>query len=365
MARGRRLPMTWGRPAGPIAPMDYYHDQTLADALDQLAHAVSALERTDGILLDAGVPQADRSGIRECRMQIFELESWIRNEIARTRLYMQEVELEAEETSEPDAGPLIPADVTSSEPAQAAPPAPSPGVVVNLLFGDTGVAELEAQAGQIVAARLERWAGDVVIASAARMTAGEGMNLVGRIVDRDGVPWRVNLRCQAADERDSRMLLTLRIGPLELDEQRGAPRLSIGGSATLRVVRARKMAPGEEALGHITSLSETGCAFTTTAPLRKGDRLTFHGRFFAEEVNADLRVTSLRPAEAVGGQLVGCWYIDIDADSRAAISRVLAHAHQKCAPVTYSDLRALPLEQDAGPAPRGLQRLLRRRTHPA
>jgi hypothetical protein len=359
------MPITWASPYRLHLPMDYYHDQTLADALDHLTRVVSALEQADGSLLDAGVPQDGRSGIRECRMLIFELESWIRNEITHTQLHMRDTELEPLGVPALDAGEPVAATPVSAEPVWPAPAAPPLAAVVNLLFGEAGVAELEAPGGRIVALRLERWGGDVLTASAGRMTAEAGTTLVGRIIDRDGVPWRVLLAAQTADERDARTVLTLRIVDLVLDELRAFARLNIGGTATLQVVRGRKMTPGEEARGHITSLSETGCAFTTNAPLRKGDRLLFHGRFFAEEVNADLRVTSLRPDEAAGGQLVGCWFIDIDADSRAAIARVLAHAHEKSAPVTYSDLRSLPLEHDAGQPPGRLHRLLRRRTHAA
>jgi hypothetical protein len=59
-----------------------------------------------------------------------------------------------------------------------------------------------------------------------------------------------------------------------------------------------------------------------------------------------------------GGLLVSCWFEDIDAESRAAVDRVLEHAHHPEAPISYSQLRQLTHGKTE--PRRGMRRLLRR-----
>ena len=94
-------------------------------------------------------------------------------------------------------------------------------------------------------------------------------------------------------------------------------------------------------LGQIVGLSETGLACTTDRPLCKTDRLCFHGRFFSEEVRAEVRAASVCEGSAAGEKVVGRWFAEIDGGSRAAIGRVLEHAFHPGAPISYADLRVL------------------------
>ena len=137
----------------------------------------------------------------------------------------------------------------------------------------------------------------------------------------------------------------------------GAPQ-RLGGEAHLEVVECQRIAGSSEVRGQVLELSTDGFAFSTTAPLREGDRLRFHRRWLAEKVDGDVRVASVRDADRPGSLIVSCWFVDIDPSSRAAIGRVLARATATRNPVDYQGLLSL-----AEPAPRrrrGL-RLFRRR----
>ena len=137
----------------------------------------------------------------------------------------------------------------------------------------------------------------------------------------------------------------------------GAPQ-RLGGEAHLEVVECQRIAGSSEVRGQVLELSTDGFAFSTTAPLREGDRLRFHRRWLAEKVQGDVRVESVRRADCPGSLIVSCWFVDIDPSSRAAIGRVLARATATRNPVDYQGLLSL-----AEPAPRrrrGL-RLFRRR----
>ena len=57
--------------------------------------------------------------------------------------------------------------------------------------------------------------------------------------------------------------------------------------------------------------------------LRLGDRLTFHGRFFSDSVQAEVRVASIRPSGIPERAIYGCHFIEIDEDSLDQIERLL------------------------------------------
>jgi hypothetical protein len=91
-------------------------------------------------------------------------------------------------------------------------------------------------------------------------------------------------------------------------------------------------------------LSREGVAFATNRVLRPSDRLTFHGRFFADTVEAEVRVTSVREA-ASGRLIVGCAFIEIDAENQARVERLAANAPAQGRPAaTFSELRLLAAE---------------------
>ena len=107
------------------------------------------------------------------------------------------------------------------------------------------------------------------------------------------------------------------------------------------MVECERIADESEVTGQVLELSTAGFAFSTTAPLRAGDRLRFHRRWMAEEVDGDVRVASVRDAESAGSLIVSCWFVDIDSQSQAAIGRVLARRSIGRNPVDYRGLLAL------------------------
>jgi hypothetical protein len=135
-------------------------------------------------------------------------------------------------------------------------------------------------------------------------------------------------------------------------------RLTAGGEAHLEVVECQRIAVSNEVRGQVLELSTDGFAFSTTAPLREGDRLRFHRRWLAEKVDGDVRVASVRDADRPGSLIVSCWFVDIDPSSRAAIGRVLARATAKRNPVDYQGL--LSLAEPSNRGRRGLSPFRRR-----
>jgi hypothetical protein len=186
---------------------------------------------------------------------------------------------------------------------------------------------------------------------------GEGTTLVGSIVDDTGAPWRVDLRVEAEGERDDRAHLALRPEGIDALERHVPLQIEIGGSATLEAVECDGLPDRAEVIGRVVGLSSTGVTFATLKPLRKGDRLRFHGRFFSEEVRAGVRVSSV-DHEPGGGLLVGCWFEEIGAVDRAALDRLLDHAVHPEAPISYRQLRLLTDTQPE--RRRGVRRFLRR-----
>ena len=77
----------------------------------------------------------------------------------------------------------------------------------------------------------------------------------------------------------------------------GEEPLLAGGEAHLQVVDCEKIAPLSHVHGEVRGLSAVGFQFATTAPLRAGDRLRFHRRYFAEMVGAP------------NGDVARCWRV--------------------------------------------------------
>ena len=90
-------------------------------------------------------------------------------------------------------------------------------------------------------------------------------------------------------------------------------------------------------------------AFATWRVLRIHDRLVFNGRFFAEHVEAEVRVTSLRDG-ANGRTIAGCAFVDINAAQRARVQRLVAAADsppERPAGVDVGPLREAVGESDS------------------
>jgi hypothetical protein len=90
-------------------------------------------------------------------------------------------------------------------------------------------------------------------------------------------------------------------------------------------VSCRDVVDGDKVEGTIVDLSESGVAFATRRVLRLNDRLIFNGRFFAEHIEAEVRVQSLR--DGVDGRtIVGCTFIDINTAQKARVRRLIEAA---------------------------------------
>jgi hypothetical protein len=103
-------------------------------------------------------------------------------------------------------------------------------------------------------------------------------------------------------------------------------------------------------------------AFTTARVLRVGDRLLFHGRFFADSISGEVRVASVRPATAPGQTVVGCRFIDIDEASVAKIDRILSGGRdaEPVDRVDLASLRDLAAGGEGDAEPNWLRRIRRR-----
>jgi hypothetical protein len=132
------------------------------------------------------------------------------------------------------------------------------------------------------------------------------------------------------------------------DSRRRNPRIPAGGIAWLAAVNCQHVVDGDRVDGTMVDLSIDGVAFATNRVLRPSDRLMFHGRFFAEQVDAEVRVTSVRESSAAGRTIVGCSFIDIDSANRARVERLTSgepHPAQPAAPAF--DVARLRLLADA------------------
>ena len=149
------------------------------------------------------------------------------------------------------------------------------------------------------------------------------------------------------------------------DSRRAAERVPIGGVAWLEAVNCQDVVDRDRVDGSLEDLSRTGVAFTTARVLRVGDRLLFHGRFFADSISGEVRVASVRPAAAPGQTVVGCRFLDIDEASLNKIARILNGGREpesRSAGLDVPSLRGLAAgaEDDEPPSSSWLGRLKRR-----
>ncbi len=185
-------------------------------------------------------------------------------------------------------------------------------------------AELENDDGATVTVQPSGMAGDTAWVTAPRLQIASGMRLRGRLIGADGEPWVVALVVDEA-EFYSHDLARARVRADEVsadDSRRRNPRIPAGGIAWLAAVNCQHVVDGDRVDGTMVDLSIDGVAFATNRVLRPSDRLTFHGRFFAEQVDAEVRVSSVRESGAAGRTIVGCTFIDIDAANRARVERL-------------------------------------------
>jgi hypothetical protein len=206
-------------------------------------------------------------------------------------------------------------------------------------------AELEISSGAYVRVRTETIDGRRASATAPRLSVASGMQVTGRVIDEDGTPWELSLMIDNATYHSPDLaLIALRVLQVEVDaSRRAAQRVPIGGVAWLVAVNCRDVVDGDRVEGSLEDLSKTGVAFATRRVLRINDRLMFHGRFFADEINGEVRVASLRQAQVPGHMIVGCRFLDLDAESETRIDRILSggRSDPSSRPSTTLDLGSL------------------------
>ena len=324
----------------PSQPTAAYHERSLRRALDHLDRALAALDDADGTLADAGVQEHERLPIAGAQMQGFEAQNWIKAQLQQS----------AQHAAAQDPEATISEDQVQSDRAPAAPQPPPPREAIELLFGSAGEAELEAEYGHVVDARLVEVRGaDAVTVTAGRLTVREGMTLVGRLVDSGGRPWRIGLACLAAAALDDTSRLELVVTSVTTDEQRGAPRVGIDASVALTAVACAKLHEGDELHGQIVDLSTTGIAFSAPDPLQLGDRVRFRARFVEGTLEGEARVASIRVGRS--SFVIGCWFTQLGPETAGAIERLLDRRDRQAEPVSYRGLRALFDDPSDAPAP--------------
>jgi len=235
----------------------------------------------------------------------------------------------------------------------------TPAEAVGLLFAQPDV-EIEISDGAFIRVHAIRIEHDLVVATAPRLSVQTGMNLTGRVIGPDGQPWAISLHLEDASYHTPDLAVCrMQATGCEIDTtRRSAQRVPIGGVAWLEAVNCRDIVDGDRVDGSLEDLSRTGVAFTTPRVLREGDRLIFNGRFFADSISGEVRVASIRPASAPGQTVVGCRFIDIDAESIARIDRILSGGREPedSGRINVSALRDLASGENDGGGWRGIFR---------
>ena len=245
----------------------------------------------------------------------------------------------------------------------------SPVDAVSLLFASPDV-ELELAGGGLLRVHAILVEGEHVTATAPRLSVATGMVLTGRVVGPDGRPWELTMHVDdAAYHTPDLAMLRMHPSAIGVDaSRRTAERVPIGGVAWLEAVNCQDVVDRDRVDGTLDDLSRTGVAFTTARVLRVGDRLMFHGRFFADSINGEVRVASVRPAHQPGHTVVGCRFLHVDNDSIAKIDRILNGGREPDSRSTgldvssLRDLAAGAEEADEPPASSWFARRKRRET---
>jgi hypothetical protein len=201
----------------------------------------------------------------------------------------------------------------------------SPVEAMSLLFGRQNL-ELELDGGGLLRVHVMTLDGERVVVTAPRLSVATGMTLTGRVVGPDGRPWELHLFVDdAAYHTPDLAMVRMHTTAIAVDEsRRAAERMPIGGVAWLEAVNCQDVVDADRVDGTLEDLSRTGVAFATARLLRVGDRLIFHGRFFADSISGEVRVASVRPAAIPGHTIVGCRFLEDDPDSVARIDRILS-----------------------------------------
>ena len=236
------------------------------------------------------------------------------------------------------------------------------GPVDNLSLSDAAAlvfagleAELETPAGDPICVQATSTKGTRVWGTAPRLRVAEGMMLQSRVVrPEDTSPWVVAFEIEAAQVHTTELAhVRLRVVSVRPDPtRRRNVRVPTGGVAWLTAVNCLDVVDGDRVDGTIVDLSHDGLAFATTRVLRSGDRLLLRARFFADQVDAEIRVTSARPSPG-GRTIAGCTFIHIDPPNQhridALISTTATIDYHNQPPIDLTTLRqAANSERQAG-----------------
>jgi hypothetical protein len=236
---------------------------------------------------------------------------------------------------------------------------------VSLLFSHRDV-DLEVDGGGVLRVQVMNHDGTHVTATAPRLSVATGMALTGRVVGPDGRPWELHLLVDDASYHTPDLAM-VQMHPIDIavdESRRAAERVPIGGVAWLEAVNCQDVVDRDRVDGTLEDLSRTGVAFATSRVLRVGDRLIFHGRFFADSISGEVRVASVRPAGFPGQTIVGARFLEIDADSVAKIDRILSGGREPAerpSGASIADLRrSLPADEPPEDEPGGWLSRIRR-----
>lgn len=215
---------------------------------------------------------------------------------------------------------------------------PSATEALEALFAG-GTADLESADGATLPMTMELIRKDRALGTAPRLRIGSG-TLTGRANTPDGESWLVTLEIEMAQFRSAELAdVSLRVISVEPHpHRRRAQRVSMGGSAWMQALSCQEVVDGDRVEAVMVDVSELGVGLTTDRLLRPGDRLHFHGRFFAETLDCEIRVAAVRESDD-GRRVYGCSFIDLDDEGQQRLSRMVRG--ERSAPVAQLDLQSL------------------------
>jgi PilZ domain-containing protein len=190
---------------------------------------------------------------------------------------------------------------------------------VQLLAVETVTATTDAK-GQALVLHPRSGDGTQLVALADRLgLASAAGPLSARVYDADGRPWLVALEIEGGEfHGKDTARVTLRATGLRLDrDHRKAERTPVNSSARLTAVGCHHVRDGEVVLAELLDVADGGVAFTTRSVLRVNDSLILKARFFATELEAEVRV--VRVVDRGPDFQVGACFVAITPAQRQAL----------------------------------------------
>jgi hypothetical protein len=203
--------------------------------------------------------------------------------------------------------------------------------------------------------------GTSLTAMTERLRLASASEAIVRVHDASGRPWVLTLRFESAAMRGTEMAeAVFRAVGLRLDPaHRKAQRVAINGRAWLTAVNCQNVVDRDVVEARIIDVADGGVAVVTTRLLRPGDRLLLRARFFATELNTEVRVARIH--EEGGLVEAGCRLIGITAEQRELLNEVIAYREPSQAPSIRELLDQFdPSGEAPSEAPSLWRRLLRK-----